>query len=98
MQVNSDVFFFGFNIEFKFLNRAPKHENRCDNLLHVSHVLSESQPEAFRNHGGVLNASFGVIFGSNVNLVLLSLRTPVRCSAVYTQSDPRSAVFGLMLT
>ena len=82
--MNSDVFFFGFKTEFKFLNRAPKHENKCDNLLHATHVLSESQPEAFRNHGGVLNASFGVIFGSNVTLVLLSLRTLVRCPAVYT--------------
>lgn len=39
---------------------------------------------------GVLNASLGVILGSNVNLVLLSLRTLVRCSAVVSfQPDPK---------
>lgn len=39
---------------------------------------------------GVLNASLGVILGSNVNLVLLSLRTLVGCSAVVSsQPDPK---------
>lgn len=38
----------------------------------------------------VLNASLGVILGSNVNLVLLSLRTLVGCSAVVSsQPDPK---------
>lgn len=62
---------------------------------------SDSHPvwgltRALRVHGVVWRASFGEILDSSLKLVLLGLRTLLRCSGVHIQPT-RSVVFSVML-